>query len=142
MTLVRWRPMRSLTTLPSDLDRFFEDFGLGWSQSDRAWSPSVDLSETEDKYEVKADLPGMKKDEIKISFNDSVLTLTGEKKHEEKVDEKNYHRVERAYGKFERSFRLPKDVKADQIKANYKSGVLSIEIPKSEKAKPKEIAVS
>lgn len=141
MTLVRWRP-RHLTSLPTDIDRFFEDFGLGWKHFDRAWSPSVDLSETDDKYEVTVDLPGMKKDEIQIQYKDNVLVLSGEKKHEEKVDQKNYHRIERAYGKFERSFRLPKDVKAESIKASYKNGVLHVEIPKAEKVKPKEISVS
>jgi len=142
MTLVRWKPQRNLMSLPDSIDRFFDDFGLGWRHFDSVWHPSVDVSETENSYEVKADLPGMKKDEIKISYQDNVLTLTGEKSHEEKKDKKNYHHVERAYGKFQRSFRLPKDVKADQIKASYRNGVLNIEIPKAEEAKPKEISVS
>ena len=141
MTLVRWKP-RHLTSLPPDIDRFFEDFGFGWKHFDRAWSPSVDLSETDDKYEVAVDLPGMKKDEIQIQYRDNVLKLSGEKKHEEKTDKKNYHRAERAHGRFERSFRLPKDVKAEYIKASYKDGVLHVEIPKAEEVKPKEIAVS
>jgi len=142
MTLVKWTPMRSLISLPEEIDRFFTGFGLGWKDFDSVWSPSVDLSETEDSYEVKAEVPGMNKDEIKISYHDNVLTLSGERKQEEKTDKKNYHRIERAYGRFERSFRLPEEVKAEEIKAKYKNGVLSIEIPKAEKVKPKEIEVS
>lgn len=142
MTLVKWRPARSLMSLPDEIDRFFDDFGLGWKHFDRAWTPSVDLTETEEGYEVRADLPGMKKEEIKISYSDRVLTLAGEKNAEKKTDKKNYHRVERAYGKFERSFRLPKDIQIEKIKASYRNGVLSVDIPKAESTKPKEIEVN
>lgn len=142
MTLVRWNPLRTLNTLPSELDRFFGDFGLNYNDSDSVWRPTVDLSETEENYEVKAEIPGMDKKDIKVEVHDHVLTLSGEKKHEEKVDGKNYHRIERSYGKFERSFRLPKEVKAEEIKAKYENGVLIVDIPKVEEAKPKEISVA
>ena len=142
MTLVRWKPSRSLISLPREIDRFFDDFGLNFRDFDTVWSPRVDLAESEDGYEVKAELPGLKKEEIKVEVHDQVLTLTGEKKNEEKSDTKNYHRVERTYGRFGRSFRLPKEVKSDEIKAKYKNGILTIDIPKSEETKPKEIAVA
>jgi len=142
MTLVRWNPMRNLISLPNEIDRFFGDFGLNLRDFHTVWKPHVDLSESEDLYEVKAELPGMKKEDIKVEVHDNVLTLTGEKKQEEKSDKKNYHRIESSYGKFERFFRLPKEVKAEDIKANYKNGILTIDIPKVEETKPKEIAVS
>ena len=142
MTLVRWKPMRNLISMNDEIDRFFNDFGMNFIEMDTVWKPTVDLSETEEGFEVKAELPGMKKEDIKVEMNDGLLILTGEKKQEKKDDKKNYHRIERAYGKFERSFRLPSNVKGEEIKAKYKNGVLTIEIPKSEEAKPKEIAVA
>lgn len=134
--------MRSLISLPNEIDRFFSDFGLDWKNSDSVWNPSVDLSETEDGYEIKAEIPGMNKKDIKISCRDNVLRLSGERKHEEDEKGKNYHRAERTYGAFQRSFRLPHEVKVEEINAKYRDGVLYVEIPKAEKAKPKEIAVS
>jgi len=128
--------------LPDEMDRFFGDFGLDFWNSDSVWNPAVDITEKSDSYEVKAELPGMKKDEIKISREDDVLMISGERKSEQDEKKDNYHRIERRYGKFQRSFYLPKNVKANDIKANYKDGVLTVTIPKSEEAKPKEIAVS
>jgi HSP20 family protein len=142
MTLIRWNPNRRQLALPEEIDRFFNGFNYGWENSDTAWYPTVDISENENNYEVKAEIPGMKKEEIKLSVEDHVLTLSGEKKKENESDKKNYHFVERSYGRFERSFKLPHEVKAEEIKAKYKNGILSVEIPKTETAKPKEIAVS
>jgi len=107
-----------------------------------SWSPLVDISETDDKIKVTAEVPGMKKDDIKISIQDNVLTLKGEKKQEKEEKDKNSHRVERAYGAFERSFSLPASVQTDKVKASYKEGVLTISLPKPEEAKPKEIDIS
>ncbi len=142
MKLVRYNPARSLISLPYEIDRFFDDFGLGLKNTDSVWNPSVDLSETDDHYEVKAEIPGMKKEEIKISVKDNVLTLSGEKKQEIKKDDEKAYRIERMYGQFERSFTLPKNVEADAIKAKYKDGVLTVQIPKTEEVKPKEIVVN
>ena len=142
MSLVKYYPRRNLVTLPREIDRFFSNFGMDMDHSDTVWSPSVDITETEIAYEVKAEIPGMDKKDIKISVQENVLLLSGEKKKEEEKEDQNYHRVERSYGKFERSFKLPTDVKADEIKAKYKDGVLSVEIPKAEEVKPKEITVS
>lgn len=140
MTLIRWRPVRDIVSPVFDPDRFFNDFGLEKWHSDTHWNPSVDLSETENDYKVRAELPGLSKDDIKISYKDSMLLISGEKKHKKEDKESNYHRIERRYGKFQRAFRMD-DVKANDIKAEYKDGVLTIDVPKSEKAKPKQIAV-
>ena len=142
MTLVKWTPRRGLTRFPDELNRFFDGFSSDWDNTDTTWSPSVDIAETETEYEVKAELAGLRKEEIKISVEDNVLKLSGEKKAEKEDKDKNYHYVERSFGHFERSFRLPKDVRAEEIKAKYKNGILSVEIPKSELVKPKEIPVS
>lgn len=141
MSLIRWNPYRNLRTLPRDLDSFFNDFGLDYRSSDKVWAPSVDIVETEDNYKLKAEIPGMNKDDIKISFEDHVLTLSGERKNESEENEKNLHRVERFYGKFQRSFHLPEGIKTDDISAKYKDGVLTIDVPKAEEVKPKEIAI-
>ncbi len=140
MTLIRWRPVRDIASPVFDPDRFFNDFGFEKWQSDIVWNPSVDLSETENDYKVKAELPGLSKDDINISFKDDMLVISGEKKQENEEKENNYHRVERRYGKFQRAFRIH-DANADEIKAEYKDGILTIDVPKSEKTKPKQIAV-
>jgi HSP20 family protein len=142
MSLIKWSPYRNLISLPDEIDRFFNGFGLDLNVSDSVWSPTVDISETENQYEVNAEIPGLKKEDIKLSVEDNVLTLSGERKVEKETDKKNYHRIEREYGKFERSFRLPKEVDAENIKAKYKNGVLTVQLPKTEAVKPKEIAVS
>jgi len=145
MDLVRWRPFRDLATMQEEMNRLFDhmfnrlpeakDFGEGM------WSPCVDISETKDNLVITAEVPGMKKDDIRISVHDNILTLRGEKKQEKKVDEENYHRIERSYGAFHRSFTLPTTVQQDQVKASYKDGILRITLPKAEEAKPKEIAI-
>jgi HSP20 family protein len=100
--------------------------------------PSVDIFAEGEDIVVKAELPGMKKEDIEVSMSDNTMTISGEKKQEEKVEKKNYHRVERSYGSFTRSFRLPAEVQMDRAKASYKEGVLEIRVPKSEEAKAKE----
>lgn len=140
-------PWRDFGSLQERINRMFDDtmralypqegeeFGRG------AWMPAVDIRETEDGYIVKADLPGLKKEDIQIDLKDSTLTLKGEKKFEEKVSKDNYIRTERAYGTFVRSFTLPHNVDAEKIKASYKDGVLELTLPKKEEAKPKQIKV-
>ncbi len=107
----------------------------------RSWAPEVDIHETEDSFVVKADLPGISKEDIQIDLKDSTLTLKGEKKFEDKISKDNYIRVERSYGTFVRSFMLPKNVDAEKIKAKYKDGVLELTLPKKEEVKPKQIKV-
>ncbi len=139
MTLVRWQPRR-LVDFRSEIDKFFEGFGDGdsvWG----AWSPAMDVSETENEILVHADLPGLSKDQIKVSLENNVLTIKGEKRQESDNKDKQFHRSERSYGSFTRSFRLPSEVAAGKISASYKDGVLALTLPKSEAAKPKEIEV-
>jgi len=143
MAITRWRPFRDLLSIQDEMNRFFDDFfghrlaRVEWIEG--VWNPSVDVSEDKDNVIIKAEMPGMKKDDVKISIQDNVLTLKGEKKQEKDA---NYHRIERSYGYFCRSFQLPTSVKTDTIKASYKNGVLNIILPKTEEVKPKEIPVS
>jgi HSP20 family protein len=104
-------------------------------------SPPVDFLEDGDDFVVKAELPGMDKDDINISLQDDVLTISGEKKKEEKVAEKNYYRMERSSGTFSRSFRLPTEVQSDKAQATFKEGILELRLPKSEEAKKKEVSI-
>jgi HSP20 family protein len=139
MTLVRWNPARELASMEIDrLNHMLTDFyGTG-----RSWLPAVDIFETKDReYVVKAELPDMKREDINVTFENGVLTLTGERKAESDVDEGAFHRSERAYGRFSRSFTLPATVDANRINAAYKDGVLTIRVPQREEAKPRQIAV-
>lgn len=146
MAITRWRPFRDIVSVQDEMNRLFDDiFGhrparVEWTEG--VWSPSVDVSEDTDNMVIKAEMPGMSKDDVKISVQDNVLTLKGEKKQEKEEKEANCHRIERSYGSFCRSFQLPATVRADKIKANYKDGVLSIILPKTEEVKPKEIPIS
>ena len=140
--LVKWNPNRRLVSLPNEIDRFFNNWGFDLENSDSVWYPNVDIAESEKNYELVAEVPGLSKKDIHISVEEGTLTLSGERKQENETEGKNYHRNERVYGRFERSFRLPKEVNAEAIKANYSNGVLKIEIPKTEKALPKQIAIS
>src|ERR1044071_10359667 len=106
-----------------------------------AWAPAVDVAEETDKIVVKVEVPGMNENDLKVSFEDSLLTISGERQFERK-DDRNYHRIERTYGSFVRTFSLPRSVDANRISANYVNGVLEIEIPKLEEAKPKQIQIN
>lgn len=105
-------------------------------------SPTVDIFEEGDNVVVKAEIPGMKKEDIDVNITDDTITVSGEKKKEEKVEKKDYYRLERSYGSFSRSFRLPKEVQTDRAKATFKDGVLEITVPKTEEAKKKEKKVT
>lgn len=149
MTLVRWNPARDLMRFPSDIFRMQREIdqlvdSVFRRDTDEdlfpsVWSPAVDVAESDNEYLVKVELPGINKEDVKVTVQDSVLTILGEKKQE--TEAKNYHRVERSYGSFQRSFTLPSTVKADKVDATFKDGVLTIALPKAEEAKPKEIDV-
>ena len=145
MDLVRWKPFRDLAAMQEEMNRLFDRFFGRFSErrefDEGMWSPFVDISETKDDLVITAEIPGMNKDDIKISINDNILCLKGEKKQDKKVEEENYHRVERSYGTFHRSFTLPATVQQDQVKATYRDGILRVTLPKAEEAKPKEIAI-
>ena len=106
------------------------------------WMPTVDISETENDFEIRAELPGVSESDVNISVTDNRLTVKGEKRQEAEVEGKNYHRVERRYGNFQRSFTLPRNVETSNIKAGYTDGVLTVLIPKPEAAKPTEIPIT
>jgi HSP20 family protein len=141
MTLVKWNPSRSLFNFREDLwDNFFNsDHFL--TRNRESWYPAVDIEEDKDNYHVTMELPGLNKEDVNISFEDGVLVVRGEKKEEKEDKDRNYHCYERRYGKFERAFRIHSDVEKDKIDATFKNGVLSIEMPKAEKAKAKQIEV-
>lgn len=145
--LRRWGPFREMSGLQKEMDRLFgQHFGRmrGPEEEDlaaTAWAPPVDIFETEDKVVLKAEFPGLKKEDIEIQVRDNTLTLKGEKKFEKEVKEESYHRVERAYGSFQRSFTLPSTIKQDGIEASFKDGILEISLPKAEEAKPKQVKI-
>lgn len=142
--LERWEPFRGPSLLEHQLNRVFGDFlgRTGQESNLTSWAPAVDIIETEDALTVKADLPDVKPEELDIRVENNILTIRGERKFEKKTDEKNFLRVERAYGSFSRSFSLSSTVNAEAIKADYRDGVLTLSIPKREEAKPKQIKVN
>lgn len=141
MALVRWDPFRELTALQSEVNRLLGRSMAGETSERQSWLPSMDVVESEGDIKFKAELPGMKPEDIRIEMEDNVLTISGERKFEEKVREDKYYRIERRYGSFSRSIALPQNVRADQIEANYENGVLEVTIPKAEETKPKKIEV-
>lgn len=153
MSIVRWNPVRDLATFPSDvlgmqkeINHMFDRFFRGGVQDDTelatsTFIPAVDLVEKDDEYVAKIELPGVSKDEVKITLQDNLLTIRGEKKEEKETKGSNYHRIERSYGSFQRSFTLPTSVKNDKVDAQYKDGILTVTLPKAEEAKRKQIEV-
>ena len=143
MALVRWSPARDMLTLQGEMDRMFGDvFGRRISEeSTLPWAPPVDVEETADRYLVRAELPGLKQEDIKITVEDNRLVIHGEKRREAEKSGTNYHRVERVFGQFERSFTLTHAVRQDRIEAIYRDGVLEVHIPKAEEAKAREIEI-
>ena len=136
--------MRDLEDIQDEINRMFEGIA-GVPDSDSKLPrlyPSVDLSENKDSFVLKAELPGMKKEDVKVTLQNNILTISGEKKQEQEEKGKTFHRIERSYGSFNRTVALPVAVKTDAIKADFKDGVLTVELPKVEEAKPKEIAIS
>ena len=142
MALVRWDPFRELTSLQSQVNRMFSRLGDGEAAERQSWTPSVDVIETDNAIKLKAELAGMKPEDIKIEVQDNVLTVSGERHFEEEVKEDKYYRIERRYGSFSRSIALPQTADEGKIEANYDNGVLEVTVPKVEVAKPKKISVA
>ena len=146
MELVRWEPFEGLNKVQSRINELFDDtFGRPRTYAKApagAWLPPVDILESKDAYLIRAELPGMKKEDFNVEVNDGTLTVSGERKYEEPASGVEYHRVERVAGKFSRSFYLPQTVKQDGIKATYRDGILEVHVPKAEEAKPRQIAIS
>ena len=146
MELVRWNPMHDMFSLRNRINRMFNDSFMPTSHGDDSlslsnWKPAVDIYDNDESIVVQAEMPGVDKKDIDISVKDGILTLTGERSVDKEEKEKNVYVVERAHGRFLRSFALPGEVDPEAIKAEYKDGVLKVEIPKSEKSKPKRITV-
>jgi HSP20 family protein len=143
-TLSRWEPSRGALTLQDQVNRLFGDV-LDQTREESnltSWAPAVDIHETEHELIVEADLPGVDPKDLDIRVENNLLTIRGERKFEKKVNEDNYLRVERAYGSFSRSFSLANTVNPEAIQADYQNGVLTLNIPKREEAKPKQIKVN
>jgi HSP20 family protein len=150
MTLTRWQrptlsslnPLEQLSHLRDEMSRLFESPLGTFTQGFNTWSPAVDLYEDKDNIIVKAELPGMKKENIDVSLHEGTLTISGERKIEREKGEGETYRSERFYGRFQRSVLLPAAVLAEKVNAAYKDGILTISLPKSEEAKPKQIEVN
>ena len=140
----RWDPSRGAMTLQEQLSRVFGDVPerTGEESNLTAWAPAVDIYETANDLVIKADLPEVNPQDLDIRVANNILTIRGERKFEQKVNEENYLRIERAYGAFTRSFSLANSVKSEEIKAEYHNGALTLHIPKAEEAKPKQIKVN
>ena len=146
MAVVRWDPFRDLSMLQDRMNRLFDDAGRTWRSDEPAatttWAPAVDIFETEGEIVVKAELPGMERKDIALHLEKNVLTLKGERRFAKETKDENYHRIERSYGGFSRSFSIPATVDEEKIRADYKDGVLKIVLPKKEQAKPKQIRIA
>ena len=141
MTLMRWTPWNELESMNRQLSRLLDDAGNTEGADVRHWAPAVDIRETDDALVVQAELPGIDKKDVKVEVHNGVLTISGERRYEKDVREKNVHRVERAYGSFTRSFSLPTNVDHDKVDASMKDGVLEVRLHKRESAKAKSIEV-
>jgi HSP20 family protein len=147
MALARWTPYRDMMSIRDEMNRVLnEAFGRGGNEeagwTSGAWAPPVDIYETDNAVVMKAELPGISKNDISIELKDNTLVIRGERKREDEVKEGGYHRMERVYGAFQRSFLLPTTVDQEKVKANYKDGVLELYLPKVLAAQPKRIAVT
>ena len=146
MQLVKFSPVRDMFSFRNRINHIFDDVFYPINRDEvefsmESWNPVVDVYDNDDSIVIKAELPGIDKEGIEIDVKDRVLTLKGERSSESEVKDDNYYRRERSFGKFERAFNLPADVDPDKIKADYKDGVLKIDIPKPEEKKPRQITI-
>jgi HSP20 family protein len=144
MALVRWEPVRELNTIQGEINRLFNSFfdtpvseGAG-----RRWLPAMDLVEADDHYVLRADLPGLGEDDVKIEVEGNILTVSGERKAEHEQRGEGYHRLERSYGSFTRSLTLPEGVDPETVQASFERGVLEVRIPKPEQKQPRRVSIS
>lgn len=145
MAVVKWDPFRDLLSIQDRMNRLFEQT-LSRSRSEEGiaastWTPAVDIYETPETIVLKAELPGLSREDIEIQIRDNALTLKGERRFAKDVQQENYLRIERAYGAFQRSFTLPATIHQDKIRAVFRDGVLELTLPKAEDSKPKRISV-
>jgi HSP20 family protein len=140
-----WRPFRELERMRREMDRLWDSFFEGKPsrkvEEVGEWLPTLDVSETKNDLVVRAEIPGIDPKDIDISLTNDILTIKGERKQEKEEKEENYHLIERNYGSFTRTIRLPREVQSERISASYKNGILKVTLPKSEEAKKKEIKI-
>ncbi|RMF99863.1 MAG: Hsp20/alpha crystallin family protein [Acidobacteria bacterium] len=143
MNIMRYDPFREIRSLQEEMNRILSNFSRGFEDDlmSGAWTPSVDIFENKDQVVLEAELPGMKPEDVNISIENNVLTIQGERKFEKKEEGDNYHRIERRYGSFTRSFTLPPTVDTEKITAEFDNGVLRLTIAKREEAKPRRIEI-
>ena len=146
MTIVRWEPLREFTTLQNEMNRLFNTvFDTptpgGNANTLRRWMPAMDLVESGDHFVLRADLPGLDQEDVKIELEDTTLTISGERKAEHEEKEEGYYRLERAFGSFSRTLQLPKGIDPEGVSANFDRGVLEVRIPKPEERKPRRIEI-
>jgi len=145
MNIIRWDPFRDLATLRERMNRLFEEaYTSRGEEKDMVastWNPSVDIYETENELVLKAELPGIDENDIEIKIEDNTITLRGDRKFEKETKEENYHRIERSYGSFYRSFTLPRNIDQDKIKAESETGILKVTMPKKAELKPKKVKI-
>lgn len=146
MNLTRWNPMQELEDMSARMNRLFGPAAMRWpvvegEQSFADWAPAIDVEETDTEYLIKADLPAMKKEDVKISVEDGVLAIEGERRQEKEEKGRKFHRVERSYGKFLRRMSLPTDVDQKKVTADFKDGVLNVHMPKSPAASDRKLDV-
>jgi HSP20 family protein len=145
MTIVRWEPLRELSTLQSEMNRLFNtmfDTPSANGGTNRRWIPSMDLVESEDHYVLRADLPGVSQEDVNIEVENDVLTISGERKADHHESTSGFMRMERAFGAFSRSLTLPKGVDPEAVTASFVDGVLTLQIPKPEAARPRRIQIA
>jgi len=143
MTLVRWSP-RGAVGLRNEFDRLFDSFFHNLEEEDTAvtaFSPAVDIEEHDQEFVISAEIPGMKKDDIKINVKDNILSISGEKTQEQKTEGKNYHRTERVFGAFQRTFRLPEYADQENVAAEYHDGILQVTISKLKESLAKQVEI-
>jgi HSP20 family protein len=146
MSIVRWDPFRELEDMSNRLNRVFGRFPLTREMDKDTmvafdWAPSVDISESSEEFVIKAEIPGVNKDDVKVSIDDGVVSIQGERKQEKEEKDKKFHRVERSYGSFLRTFSLPSNIDDAKVQAQFKDGLLTVRLPKSASAKPKTVEV-
>jgi HSP20 family protein len=146
MALIRWEPARELQSIQQEMNRLFGTFfdsptGGGNGGGLRRWIPAMDLVEEGNNYVLRADLPGVKEDHVKVELEDNVLTISGERRSEHEDKKEGYYRIERASGAFSRSLTLPEGVDPDSVQASFEKGVLEVRIPKPEERKPRRVAI-
>jgi HSP20 family protein len=145
MSLVRWNPFGDMSLLQNQMNRLFDTALQGWpgdSNGTTSWIPAADIYESDNELVVNLDLPGVDPKTVDVRIENNVLSIRGERQFDEKLNKENFHRVERSYGPFARSFTLSTSVNPDSIRADFKAGVLSITLPKAESAKPKRIQIA